>query len=51
VQPRLSLAHLTDEDPDQPEPSRDDDHEAVEQKIEEPVTLAVLLDDENHNAS
>ena len=51
MQTRLPLTHLTDEDPDQPEPSREDDHETVEQKIEEPVTSAVLLDDENHNAS
>jgi hypothetical protein len=39
----LPVAHLTDEDPDQPESGCDNHHEDVEEEVEKTITPAVFV--------
>jgi hypothetical protein len=37
---RVALPHFPDEDPDEPEPTGDEEHDAIEQEIDEAIMPA-----------
>jgi hypothetical protein len=43
---RSSVPHFTDEDPDEPEPTCDDEHDDVSREIQETVSMTTVTHDE-----